>query len=141
METIVKYKVIKTRKQYNTYCSLLEELAFAKKKTRDIEDEIDLLTLLIEDYDKKNSLDFQMSPVTLLQSFMQDHSLKGTHLAAILLVSPGYISDILNNKKPISKELAIQLGKYFKVEPAAFYNPVYEFLKMNQKKEVRLSRA
>lgn len=136
METTVKYKVIKTRKQYNTYCDILEKLAFLKKKTKAIDDEIELLTLLIEDYDEKNIADFKIAPVALLKSFMQDQNLKGVDISTLLKVSPGYISDILNDKKPISKDMAIHLGKYFKVESLAFYNPIYEFFKARKNKAV-----
>jgi hypothetical protein len=47
------YKVITTKTQYFDYCNTLETLVFSDNKTEIIEDEIDLLTLLIEDYDTK----------------------------------------------------------------------------------------
>lgn len=47
------YKVITTKTQYFDYCNTLEALVFSDNKTEIIEDEINLLTLLIEDYDNK----------------------------------------------------------------------------------------
>jgi hypothetical protein len=45
METM-KYKVIKTSKQYNEYCKILHDLDFsAKKKTTAVLEEIDLYRL------------------------------------------------------------------------------------------------
>ena len=49
---VLKYKVIKSEKQYNEYCKILHDLDFSAKKTKQINEEIDLLTLLIEKYDK-----------------------------------------------------------------------------------------
>ena len=50
METL-KYKIIKTDAQYNKYCDALEALVDGGKKTKAVQDEIELLALLIEKYD------------------------------------------------------------------------------------------
>lgn len=136
METAIKYKVIKSRKQYDEYADTLEELVFANKKTKILQEEIDLLTLLVSDYDARYTSKQKIAPARLLQSFIDDHQLTGTKMANILGVSKGYISDILNGKKPITIEIAIKLGKYFKVEPTAFYNPIQEFEAAAKKLEV-----
>jgi HTH-type transcriptional regulator/antitoxin HigA len=47
----VNYKIIKNEKQYDEYCKMLEELVFSETKSTTTQDEIDLLTQLIEDYD------------------------------------------------------------------------------------------
>jgi Fic family protein len=49
-KTILKYTIIKTREQYDTYCKNLEGL-LSSEITGPIQDEADLLTLLIETYD------------------------------------------------------------------------------------------
>jgi HTH-type transcriptional regulator/antitoxin HigA len=45
----LKYKIIKDKTQYNNYCSALERLLIADSK--EFQDEIELLTLLIEKWD------------------------------------------------------------------------------------------
>ncbi len=123
METL-KYKIIKTEKQYDEYCQFLHDLDFSnKKKTKKIEEEIDLLTLLIEKYDEEHNTFDEQDPVELLKSLMKDHKLKSIHLANKLNVSPGLISDITNYKKGFSKEIIRQLAVLFKLSQEAFNRP------------------
>lgn len=49
----VKYTNIKSREQYDLYCNLLEELVFQDKTSS--QDDIDLLTLLIEKWDDEHT--------------------------------------------------------------------------------------
>lgn len=123
METL-KYKVIKTEKQYDEYCQTLHDLDFSnKKKSKKIEEEIDLLTLLIEKYDEEHNIFDEQDPVELLKSLMKDHKLKSINLANKLNVSPGLVSDIINYKKGFSKEIIRQLAVLFKLSQEAFNRP------------------
>ena len=54
---------------------------FSAAKTEEIEDEIELLTLLIEKYDEEYSVFNNQNPVELLKSLMKDHGLKSIDLA------------------------------------------------------------
>jgi HTH-type transcriptional regulator/antitoxin HigA len=124
MSTDLKYKVIKNRLQYDHYCKELE-LLLALKNYSVLLDEIELLTLLIHTYDEANNTFAEFPPITLLRSFMKEHQLKSSHLAAILSVSKGYISDILSYKKGLSKEVIRKLAEHFKVRQEAFNRPYY----------------
>ncbi len=115
METL-KYTVIKNKDQYFDYCKKLESLIDNNAD----QDEIDLLTVLIESFDSKNNTLNDADPVILLHSFMEDHELKAKHLSEILGLSKGYISDILNYKKGFSKDVIRKLSEYFKVNQEAF---------------------
>ena len=81
METL-KYKVIRSKEQYNKYCKMLEILLDSGSKSRIIADEIDLLTLLIEKWDEEHSTLHEVDPIRMLQSFMADHNIKAKDLAA-----------------------------------------------------------
>ena len=122
METL-KYKIIKSRKQYDTYCDLLHQLVFDKDKTEKLEDEIELLTFLIRKYDEETGTFSTVEPIPLLISLMDDHDLKAKDLANILGVSKGLVSDILNYKKGLSKEVIRKLGEHFKLRQEAFNRP------------------
>ena len=117
--TILKYTVIKDKSQYEEYCNHLEGLLSGDINNA-IQDEVDLLTLLIEKFDEENNTFKESDPITLLRSFMQDHHLKPQHLVDILGISKGYVSDILNYKKGLSKEVIRKLADYFKVRQEAF---------------------
>ncbi len=122
METL-QYKIIKTDAQYNRYCDALEALVDSGKKTKAVQDEIELLTLLIEKYDADHNTFDDADPVTLLKSLMKDHKMKAVHLANLLDVSEGLVSDILNYKKGLSKETIRILSERFKLNQEAFNRP------------------
>mgnify|MGYP001544457007 FL=1 len=74
METL-KYKIIKTDTQYNRYCDALELLVDSGKKTKAVQDEIELLTLLIEKYDAEHNTFDDADPIELLKSLMKDYKM------------------------------------------------------------------
>jgi HTH-type transcriptional regulator/antitoxin HigA len=118
---VLKYKVIKSEKQYDEYCQILHDLDYSgKRKSKGVEDEIELLTLLIEKYDEQHNSFEELDPVQLLRSLIKDHNLKPKDLVEILGISKGYVSDILNYKKGFSKGVIRKLADYFKVSQEAF---------------------
>ena len=118
----IKYTIIKNREQYNYYCDQLESL-LTLESDEALQDEIDLLTLLIEKYDEEHTTFKETDPITLLRSFMHDHHLKPQDMTRILEISKGYVSDILNYKKGLSKEVIRKLADHFKVRQEAFNRP------------------
>lgn len=127
----LKYTIIKSKRQYNAYCKILEDLVFQKAKSARIQDEIELLTLLIENWDQEHGLSMELDPVALLKSFMDAHHIKAIELSGILGISRGYMSDILHYKKGLSKEVIRKLSSLFKVRQDAF-NRSYDLKKQNQ---------
>jgi len=120
---VLKYTVIKDKEQYDLYCQNLEEL-LEKDKGSLYQDEVDLLTLLIEDFDEKHSLLNDSDPVQLLLSLMRERNYKAKDLVDLLGVSKGYVSDILHYRKGMSKNVIRQLATFFGVNQGAF-NRVY----------------
>ncbi|HED37717.1 MAG TPA: helix-turn-helix domain-containing protein [Ignavibacteria bacterium] len=120
MKTL-KYTIVKTKKQYNEYCHILENLTFSGKK--EYEDEIDLLTLLIEKWDIEHNSFEDVNPVELIKSLMEANNLKAKDLVEILGLSKGTVSKILNYQKGLSKETIRKLSDYFKVSQEAFNRP------------------
>ena len=120
METAeLKYTIIKNRQQYEQYCRQLEYLLNQPDMTN-LQDEIDLVTLLVEKYDEENNTFNESDPITLLRSFMNEQNLKQQDLVSILGISKGYVSDILNYKKGLSKEVIRKLAEYLKLKQEAF---------------------
>jgi HTH-type transcriptional regulator/antitoxin HigA len=118
----LKYKVIKSNRQYQQYCRALQ-LLMAKPSNGIIRDEIELLTLLIHQYDEEQGAMLEVDPVQLIKSFMSDHEMNATDLVDFLGISKGYVSDILNYKKGLSKEVIRKLAERFKVRQEAFNRP------------------
>lgn len=119
----LKYRVITNKTQYREYCAVLEGLVFSKSKDRNVKDEIALLTLLIEKWDSDHVVTPQVDPIQLLQSFLKDHNLKAKDLVHLLGVSKSYVSDMLNYKKGLSKQVIRKLADYFKISQEAFNRP------------------
>ena len=129
----LKYKVIKNKKQYNDYCHQLEVLIDKRIKSKALNEEIELLTLLIEKWDREHNSLSELDPVQLLNSLMNHRGMKPVSLAQELGVSKGLVSDVLNYKKGLSKEMIRKLSETFNLSQDAFnrrYNLI-ETKKMN----------
>lgn len=118
----LKYTLIKSEEQYEQYCDILEKLVFSEN-TKAKEDEIELLTLLIEDWDRKHPLGPELDPVELIKAFMGDHGLSQTELTEIAGLGKSYISEILNYKKRMSKKVIRNIANHFKIQQSALNKP------------------
>lgn len=119
----LKYKIITSKAQYKEYSDTLEELVFSRAKDRNTKDEIALLTVLIEKWDAEHNTFDEVDPIHLLYSLMDDHNMKAKDLVELLAISKGYVSDILNYKKGLSKDVIRKLAEHFKVSQEAFNRP------------------
>ena len=120
---VLKYKVISSNTQYKEYSKILENRIFTELKSKNLNDEIALLTLLIEKWDSEHNTFNELDPVQLLQSFMKSHDIKAKDLVTLLGISKSYVSEILNYKKGFSKSIIRSLSTYFKVSQEAFNRP------------------
>lgn len=118
----LKYTVIKTKTQYNKYCDTLEKL-IEKRQTSGTEQEIELLTLLIEKWDEEHDSFLDLDPVELIKYLMQEHNLKAKDLVKIMEVSKGMVSSILSYEKGLSKESIRKLAEHFNLSQEAFNRP------------------
>lgn len=116
----MKYKKIKTLDQYTNYCNTYEKLSSGNSKN--LEDELELLEILIEEYDNRiMSSKFEvLDPVQLLKSLLRDSDISQIELSRNIDVSPQLISDVLNYRRNISKELVLKLSSYFSMSEKAF---------------------
>lgn len=121
MNEVIKYKIVKSERQYDKYCKILEELVFKNRKKD--EDEVELLTLLIEKYDEENYQTPELDPIELLKSLMVEHNMKAKDLVEILGLTKGTISKILNYQTGLSKETIRKLSDRFKLNQDAFNRP------------------
>jgi len=130
----LKYSVIKTAEQYYAYCKTHEDLVF--REDDKLEDEIQLLDLLIEKWDKDHNTFDELDPVVLLKGLMVENQLKAKDLVEILGLSKGTVSKILNYQKGLSKETIRKLSSHFKIYQEAFNRP-YPLITSNRVAELR----
>ncbi len=118
---ILKYSIVKTKEQYNEYCEILENLVYLGNQN--MQDEVELLTLLIEKWDNEHNSLMDLNPIELLKSLMTENNMKSKDLVEILGLSKGTVSKILNYHKGLSKETIRKLADYFKISQEAFNRP------------------
>jgi HTH-type transcriptional regulator/antitoxin HigA len=88
--------------------------------TEEQADILELLAILVEDYEKKNcKFPPKANPHDILQELMQNHDLKQKDLLDVF-GSKGIASEVINGKRSISKNQAKALGERFHVSPALF---------------------
>jgi len=121
----LKYSVIKDIEQYYTYCKTLETLLVQEGESVHNQDEIELLTLLIKTWDKQDSSEATIDPVTFLKQLMETNGLSQNQLAEIAGVGKSYMSEILNYKKYMSRDIIRILARHFSVQQEAL-NKTYE---------------
>jgi len=138
----LKYTVIKSEEQYDDYCKKIERLLDTGSESKTANDEIELLTLLIEQWDDAHNIFEEVDPIELLHSLMDDRKMKAKDLADMLGISTGLVSNILNYKKGLSKESIRILAGEFKVRQDAFNRPyiLKGLLQPNDKKTALITR-
>lgn len=121
----LKYKVIRSRAQYDEYCRILEGLVFGK--TSGTEEEVDLLTLLIQDWDRRQYDEEIPDPIRLIRLLMKEHGLKAVDLAGLLGLSRGAVSNILNYRRRLTADNIRILATHFGIRQEAL-NRAYDLI-------------
>lgn len=117
------YTIIKSRDQYDRYCNRLEEII--EKETNPNEDEIELLSLLIDKYNEEQSEVYQMrmDPVEILVDLLSENQMSQIELSRKTHISPQLLNDIIKYRREITKSAALKLGEEFGVKYYAFLKP------------------
>ena len=115
--TTLPYTVIHSNEQYLTYCDQLEQLV--QECGTDHEVLIELLTLLIEDWDRRQQPVWSMDPIQIVNGLLDEHGLKPVDLARILDLSPGAVSNILHYRRRLTAAHIRILADHFKVRQEA----------------------
>lgn len=132
MESL-KYKIIKTELQYKAYSTQLENLLLQAESPQ--EDEIELLTLLIEKWESDNSSIAEQDPISLLKGLMEECSMNAIALGRVVGLSKGTVSKILSYQAGLSKNTIRKLANHFKLSQEAFNRP-YALPGRNQTKRL-----
>lgn len=110
---------IRSEKQLAEYTRMLSELDSKPKPTRDEEDAIELLTLLIEHYEDEHYHIPDASPVDVLRFLLSQHGLTQREIAPEL-GSETTVSLVLSGKRELTREHITRLSARFHVSPAVF---------------------
>jgi HTH-type transcriptional regulator / antitoxin HigA len=113
-------RVITTAGEHERILAEVEKLMDAgKSRTAEEDAALDLMVRLVRDYEQEHHPLPDPSPHEMLVYLMEQRNLKQTDLLPIFK-SRGYVSDVINGKRAISKAHAKDLAEFFKVSADLF---------------------
>jgi len=116
----MNWKVLKTEKDYNDATNRLMEIFHAEQGTTE-GDEMELLMVLVKDYDDKYYVLPQLSPLDAIKYKMEERGIKAKDLEPII-GSKGHVSSILSGRRELTLKIAQKLKDYFQL-PAEIFLP------------------
>jgi HTH-type transcriptional regulator/antitoxin HigA len=103
----MKAKIIKTEAEYEAMLKRIEVLMDADPGTPE-EDELDLLSLLVEHYEEEQYPIGPPTPLGAIEFFMDQKGLTNADMVQYL-GSPSKVSEVLNGKRALSKTMIRKL--------------------------------
>ena len=115
-------KAIRTKAEYVHAGKMIDKLAVRDEGTlsRGEQDYLDALSILVEDYDRRNPPFEKSDPVTLVKHLMTESGMTVTALGQVL-GSKSAASEILHGKRSLSKSNIAKLASHFKLDISAFF--------------------
>jgi HTH-type transcriptional regulator/antitoxin HigA len=113
-------EVVRDEKQNQAYVRLLEKLTSKKSVTRAEEKLIELLAVLIEDFEAKHYSVPDATPIAIIRHLMEAHGLRQKDLVSIF-GTESIASEVLHGKWELTKEHIKRLSARFGVSPAVFF--------------------
>jgi HTH-type transcriptional regulator / antitoxin HigA len=113
-------EVIRDEKQNQDYIRRLEELTGKKSVTRAEEKLIELLAVLIEDFEERHLTVPKATPVAVIRHLMEAHDLRQKDLLDVF-GTESIASEVLNGKRELTREHIKRLSGRFGVSPAVFF--------------------
>ena len=116
----MNWKVLKTKTAYNKAIKRTMDIFHAEHGTPE-SDELDLLLVLVKDYEDKNIVLPTLDPLEVIKLKMKERGMKAKDLEPII-GSKGHISSILSGRRELTLKMAQKLKNYFQL-PAEIFLP------------------
>ena len=114
----MNWKVLKTEADYNKAAIRMMEIFHAEPGTPE-SDELDLLIVLVKDYDGKHYQLPELDALEVIKYKMNEMGMKAKDLEPII-GSKGHVSAILSGKREITLKMAQKLKNYFSIPAEVF---------------------
>ncbi|WP_315789042.1 transcriptional regulator [Fischerella sp. JS2] len=120
-------RIIKSEEDFQKTQACVDRLLDKGELTQAEEDYLDLLGVLISEYEQGQDLVPDIYGVELLKVLIEELNLKQKDLVPIFKTE-SIVSDVLNGKRKLTVEHIQKLGEFFKVSPVVFFpaNPHYK---------------
>jgi HTH-type transcriptional regulator/antitoxin HigA len=119
------WKVLKTEAEYQKALARLDEVIDAGMGASE-GDELELVALLIKDYEEKHYPVKLLDPINMIKLRMGEMGLKNKDLVDII-GSESHVSSVLGRKRQITLEMARKLSKRLNIRASIFINDNFPF--------------
>ena len=116
----VKPEVIHEEGQNGTFVARLEELTSKQVVSPAEEKLIELLTVLIENFEAQHYPVQDSGPLDVIRHLMEENHLRQKDLVDVF-GTESIVSDVLNGKRDLAKDHIRKLSERFGVSPALFF--------------------
>ncbi len=113
-------EVIRDEKQNQDYIRRLEKLTSKKSLSRAEEKLVELLVVLIDDFEAKHYPVPDASPVAIVRHLMEAHNLRQKDLLDVFSTE-SIASEVLHGKRELTRDHIRSLSARFGVSPAVFF--------------------
>jgi HTH-type transcriptional regulator/antitoxin HigA len=114
----MEWKVIKTKAQYNKAVKRSMEIFQAPEGSPEA-DELELLLVLVKDYEDKHIVLPEIDPIDAIKLKMEERGLKAKDLEP-LIGSKGHVSSVLSGRRELTLKMAQRLRDYFQLPADIF---------------------
>ncbi|PZP46560.1 MAG: hypothetical protein DI598_11990 [Pseudopedobacter saltans] len=118
----MNWKVLKNEEDYTKASNRLMDIFHAEPNTP-LGDEMELLTVLVKDYDDSHYEIPQLDPLEVIKLKMEERGLKNKDLEPII-GSKGHVSSILSGRRELTLNMAKKLKDYFQLPADTFLHTV-----------------
>ena len=133
----MKYKILKTEEDYKAAVNYIEELGDLPnfEDNKELIEKFELVSMLIENFEKENYPVNHGNPIDIIKLKMEYLGLKQKDLSPNI-ASKGVISEMMNKKRGISKDVIRKLSELLKIDQEVL-NIDYELKKETKKVSFR----
>jgi HTH-type transcriptional regulator / antitoxin HigA len=117
----VPLRPLRSEREHAQALRLLDRLAVLDRRSRGQEDYLDMLTLVVEQYEQQHHRveTADLKPLDVLRHLLEESGMTASDLGR-LLGSRGLGSLVLTGKRQLSKAHIVKLAEHFRVEPGLF---------------------
>lgn len=114
----MQWKVIKNQAQYKKAIKRTMEIFQAPASTSEVE-ELDLLLVLVKDYEDKHIVLPELDPIEAIKLRMEERGLKAKDLEPFI-GTKGHVSSILSGRRELTLKMAQKLRDYLHLPAEIF---------------------
>lgn len=120
---MIKFSVLKTEIAYHKAIQRIEQL-FSAKPGSEAFDELELLSLLVKDYEDRHYPIPEPDPIAVIKLKMDELGLKNKDLIPII-GSESHVSSVLSGRRQLTLDMARSLAIFLKLPAWVFINDRY----------------